>query len=147
MTRIVQALATPPFYTTYVQPPDANSPTPPEIQNSPKFYPFFNHALGAIDGTHIHLVSSLTELYESRVLSQNCVAACSFDLCFTFFFSGWEDSTACSTLFFDAFPIDFPVPGGRYYLADAGFTSSEKLLVPYQNVLYHLFEWDQAKEV
>ncbi len=34
--------------------PDANSPTPPEIQSSPKFSPFFDHALGAIDGTHIH---------------------------------------------------------------------------------------------
>jgi hypothetical protein len=33
-----------------------------------------------------------------------------------------------------------------YYLADAGFTSSDVLLIPYRNVQYHLLEWDCAKD-
>ncbi|KAH9953770.1 hypothetical protein BGW80DRAFT_1129177, partial [Lactifluus volemus] len=56
--RILQAFATPPFYTTYVRLPAANSPTPHEMRKNPRFYPFFGHVLGAIDGTHIRCTSS-----------------------------------------------------------------------------------------
>ena len=125
--------------------PDANSPTPLEIRESPKFYPFFEGALGAIDGTHINCTSSAEDRDATRnrkgVLTQNCLAACSFDLRFTYFLSGWEGSTHDSTLFHDAHGTDFFIPKGRYYLADAGFASSESLLVPYRNVRYHLKEW------
>ena len=58
----------PPFYTTVVQLPNANSPTPPKIQNSEKFYPFFTDALGAIDGTHIHCTPSAADCD----LARNC---------------------------------------------------------------------------
>src|SRR6266436_9249848 len=81
------------------------------------------------------------------VLTQNCLAACSFDLHFMYFLSSWEGSTADSTLFNDARRTDFYIPRGRYYLADAGFASSEVLLIPYQNVQYHLSEWNRANEV
>src|SRR5260370_38474774 len=132
---ILQAFAIPPFYTTYVHLPDADSPTPPEIQSSPKFSPFFDCTLGSIDGTHIRCTSSATDLDMSRnckgVPTQNCLAACSFDLCFTYFLSGWEGSTHDSILFNDAHRTDFYIPRDRYYLADAGFASSDALLVPY----------------
>jgi DDE superfamily endonuclease len=133
-----------------VQLPDATSPTPLEIQQSSKFHPFFDGTLGAIDGTHILCHSSAAERDVTRnrkgVLTQNCLAACSFDLCFTYFLSGWEGSTANSTLFNEARWTDFYIPEGRYYLADASFASSDALLVPYQNVRYHLSEWNCAKE-
>jgi len=97
---------TPPFYTTYVQLPDADLPTPPKIWKSPKFHPFFDHALGAIDGTHILCKSSAIDCDVTRnhkgVLTQNCLAICSFDLRFTYFLSGWEGSTADSSLFYNA---------------------------------------------
>jgi len=80
------------------------------------------------------------------VLTQNCLIACSFDLCFMYTLSGWEGSTADSTLFNDARQTNFYIPEGRYYLADAGFASSDALLVPYRNVRYHLSEWDRTKE-
>jgi hypothetical protein len=147
--RILQTLATPPFYTVYVRLPDADSPTPPEIQGSRKFYPFFSDALGAIDGTHIRCTPSDEDREASRnrkgVPTQNCLAACSFDLRFTYFLSGWEGSSHDSTVFYDARRTDFYIPKGRYYLADAGFASSEALLVPYRNVRYHLSEWNRAK--
>jgi DDE superfamily endonuclease len=65
------------------------------------------------------------------MLTQNCLAACSFDLHFTYFLSSWEGSTADSTIFNDAHQVNFYIPRGRYYLADAGFTLSDALLVPY----------------
>ena len=147
--RILQALATPPFYTLYVQLPSANSPCPPEIRNSARFYPFFDGVLGAIDGTHINCTSSAEDRDAARnrkgMLTQNCLAACTFDLRFTYLLSGWEGSTADSTLFNAARRTDFYIPKGRYYLADAGFASSDALLVPYRNMRYHLAEWGRAE--
>jgi hypothetical protein len=141
---------TPPFYTTYVQLPSADSPTPPEIRELRKFYPFFDGALGAIDGTHIRCTSSAADCDATRnrkgVLTQNCLAACSFDLHFTYFLSGWEGSAHDSTLFSSACRTDFYIPSGKYYLADAGYASSDMLLVPYRNVRYHLSEWGRASE-
>jgi DDE superfamily endonuclease len=129
--------------------PDANSPIPPEIQTSSKFHPFFDDALGAIDGTHIPCHSSAADRDATRnrkgLLTQNCLIACSFDLRFTYLLSGWEGSTADSTLFNNARQTDFYIPRGRYYLADAGFASSDVLLVPYRNVRYHLSEWNRAQ--
>ena len=143
-------LTTPPFYTALVPLPDVNSPTPPEIQNLEKFYPFFADALGAIDGTHINCTPSATGRDATRnrkgVYSQNCLAACSFDLHFTYFMSGWEGSTHDLTLFHNAHQTDLCIPEGKYYLADAGFALSDALLVPYQSVRYHLAEWKHANE-
>jgi hypothetical protein len=60
--------------------------------------------------------------------------------------SGWEGSTHDSVLFHNARRTDFCIPEGKYYLADAGFASSDALLVPYRSVRYHLAEWGQANE-
>jgi hypothetical protein len=72
---------------------------------------------------------------------QNCLATCTFDLRFMYMLAGWEGSTADSTLYANFRTIDLYVPNGKYYLADAGFASSDLLLVPYRNVRYHLSEW------
>ena len=139
----------PPFYTAVVQLPDANSPTPPEIWNSEKFYPFFANALGAIDGTHIFCTPSAEDRDSTRDrkgnLTQNCLAVCSFDMLFLYFMSGWEGSAHDSVLFHHAHRTDFSISEGKYYLADAGFASSDTLLVPYRGVRYHLSEWKHAK--
>ena len=144
--RVLKALAMPPFYTACVQLPDATSPTPPEIQESPRFYPSFNCVLGAINGTHFLCTSSAEDHDAARnrkgVVTQNCLATCTFDLRFTYFLSGWEGSTHDSTLFNDARQSDFYIPTGRFYLADTGFASSLALLVPYQSIQYHLSEWE-----
>ena len=146
--QILHTLALSPFYTAVVQLSDANSPTPPEIRNSEKFYPFFADALGAIDGTHIHCIPSAADHDSARnckvILTQNCLAACSFDLCFLYFMSGWEGSTHDSVLFHHACQTDLFIPEGKYYLADAGFASSDMLLVPYRSMQYHLAEWKHA---
>ena len=86
---ILQALLTPPFYTACVLLPKSDLPTP-EIQESSRFYPFFESALGAIDGTHIRCTLSAADRDASRnckgILTQNCLAACSFNLHFLYFY-------------------------------------------------------------
>jgi hypothetical protein len=52
--KMLTFFSSPPFYNEYVKLPSADVPVPPEIQDNPKFYPFFEGALGAIDGTHIN---------------------------------------------------------------------------------------------
>ena len=38
----------------------------------------------------------------------------------------------------------FNIPDGKYYLADAGYTSSATVLVPYLGIRYHLKEFAQV---
>ncbi|KAG8390625.1 hypothetical protein BUALT_Bualt01G0102900 [Buddleja alternifolia] len=85
--------------------------------------------------------------YQSRkaVISQNVMAACDFDLKFTFVLSGWEDSANDSRIFLDALrtpEYNFPWPPlGKYYLVDSGYMNFPGFLAPYRNERYHIPEW------
>ena len=146
---MLTAFSTPPFYTKYVQLPKATDPTPSEILNNPKFYPYFEDVVGALDGTHITCSPSAAEREGARnrkgFLSQNCLVACLFDLRFLYVLSGWEGSAADATVYNAARNVDFQIPQGKIYLADAGYPSCDELLVPYRGVRYHLAEWQRAE--
>ena len=141
--------SSPPFYTDNVHLPHDHSPIPPEIQINPKFFPFFQNALGAIDGTHINCNATAADRQAARdrkgTVTQNCLAICGFDMKFLYMFSGWDGSASDSTMFHDARFTDLPVLLGKYYLADAGFPICETLLIPYRGVRYHLAEWGRAR--
>ena len=47
-------------------------------------------------------------------------------------------------MFMHARLMDFMIPQGKYYLADAGFAACDTLLVPYRGIRYHLAEWGRA---
>ena len=47
-------------------------------------------------------------------------------------------------MFMHARLVDFLIPQGKFYLADAGFAHCDALLVPYRGVRYHLAEWGHA---
>jgi hypothetical protein len=47
-------------------------------------------------------------------------------------------------MFMHACLMDFLIPQGKFYLADASFAHCNALLVPYQGVHYHLAEWGWA---
>ena len=145
---IMNALSSPEFYNEYVKLPEARASTPQFIRSNPKYSPFFDMALGAIDGTHINCCPSTAERQTSRNrkggLSQNCLACTSFDLRFLYFVSGWEGSAADASLYADARFTDLKIPNGKFYLADAGFGACDHLLVPYRGVRYHLAEWGAA---
>ena len=139
-----------PFYTQYVHLPPIDAPTPPEILNNPKYFPFFKDALGAIDGTHINCsaMAAMREAARDRKggVTQNCLAICGFDMSFYYIFSGWDGSAADSTMFYDARITDLQIPAGKYYLADAGFPTCDALVIPKRGVCYHLVEWGRAAQ-
>ena len=141
--------SSPPFYTDNVRLPNEDTPTPDRIRNNPKFWPYFKDALGAVDGTHINAIVSAADRQAMRDrkgnITQNCLAICDFNLRFMYLFPGWEGSASDSTMYSDAHFVDLPVPRNKYYLGDAGFPICETLLVPYQDVWYHLAEWGCAQ--
>jgi hypothetical protein len=142
------AVSSGPFYNHFVQLPDVTTSVPNYIRKNSKFYPFFEHALGALDGTHINASTSAVNRHANRDrkggITQNCLAVCSFDFRFLYFISGFEGSAADATMFMHARLMDFMIPHGKYYLGDAGFALCDTLLAPYRGIRYHLAEWGRA---
>jgi hypothetical protein len=148
--RILNALTSKAFYGTFVKLPDEHSPTPMEISQNPKLYPFLKDTKGAFDGSHIDANPPTLDRarYRNRKggLSINVLAGCDSKAMFIYVLSGWEGSAADGTIFANALQKDLKIPEGKYYLADAGFGACDSLLVPYRGVRYHLREWSVAKD-
>lgn len=140
--------SSPPFYPTYVHLPSVDAPVPHHIYNNPRFYPFFERALGAMDGTHIDATASAEDVQSLRNrkggVTQNVLACCDFELKFTYVLSGIEGAAADAWVYNFARQVDFRVPEGRFYLGDAGFGTCDSVLVPYRGTRYHLAEWGRA---
>jgi hypothetical protein len=123
--------SSPPFYNDYVKLPHEDAPISPKIQTNPKFYPFFQNALGTINGTYINCCPSAVDQQATRDrkgrVTQNYLTVCGFDMVFYYMFSGWEGFASNSTMFHKAHITDFPVSPGQYYLVDAGFPSCASL--------------------
>ena len=104
--------------------------------------------LDAVDGTHINCFTSAADRHASQDwkggLTQNCLAICSFSFQFLYFISGLEGSAADAMMYMPSHLMDFMIPEGKFYLADAGFALCDALLVPYQGVCFHLAEWGRA---
>jgi hypothetical protein len=71
-----------------------------------RFYPFFNNCVGAIDGTHIPCVvpndKMVQHMCRKGMTTQNVMAACDFDMRFTFVLVGWPGSVHGMRVFNDA---------------------------------------------
>jgi len=147
--QVVNLLVAKNFYSRYIKLPLPDQ-TPSEIQDNPKFYPFFKGCLGALDGTHIDafVPNDTLPCYCNRKggITQNVLAACAFDMKFCYILSGWEGSATDGCIFDDARQKDFAIPNGSYYLADAGFMTCNALIIPYWGTCYHLKEWGRAPE-
>ncbi|KAK2445398.1 hypothetical protein QL285_016335 [Trifolium repens] len=128
-----------------VQPSSAN--VPPQILNNSRFYPYFKDCIGAIDGTHIRVKFPRAEAPRFRGRkehpTQNILAACNFDMKFTYVLAGWEGTASDSRILKDALTKQDPliIPEGKFYLGDAGFMLKRGLLTPYRGVCYHLKEY------
>jgi hypothetical protein len=133
------------FYNSYVQLPTADTPLASEIWDNPKLYPFFKDCQGSIDGMHLDafVPDDAVAQYQNQKggLSQNVLAACSQDMHFTYILSGWEGSASDGHIFDDARWNNLTIPERKYFLADAGFATSDVMLLPYQGEHYHLKEW------
>jgi hypothetical protein len=146
---MVDAFSYAPFYTKYVKLPTTDDSPSLFFKDNPKMWPFFQHAVGAIDGSHLPFYppAKERELYRNRkgFCSQNGLFCCTFSLYFTYALTGWEGSSSDARVFEDAITTDLVVPFGFYLLADAGFPHCKELLIPYRGKRYHLQEWGRAK--
>ncbi|KAI9087842.1 hypothetical protein K1719_030172 [Acacia pycnantha] len=68
--------------------------------------------------------------------TQNVLAACTFDLKFTYVLVGWEGTTSDSRIIKDALSREdcLKIPQGKYYLVDAGFMLTSGIITPYRGV-------------
>jgi hypothetical protein len=145
---VLFAVSSDPFYSQYVHLPTSQDPISPHIRDNPKRYPLFKDCLGALDGTHIDACPAKEDRDTARNrkgrITQNVLAAVSFDMKFQYIVAGHDGSTADSTMLERARMADFRIPAGKYYLGDAGFTGSDSCVVPFRGVRYHLQEWGRA---
>jgi len=77
----------------------------PRLQN-PRFSPFFNNCIGAIDGTHVPVIVDkdlmVQHMCRKNITTQNVMACCDFDMRFTFVLAGWPGSVHDMRVFNDA---------------------------------------------
>jgi hypothetical protein len=131
--------------------PKEGDPVNNRIRLNPKFFPFFENAVGALDGSHVPAKVSGAKQDRCRNRkgwpSQNVLGVCDFDMLFTYVLSGWEGQAHDGKVLADASENQgLTCPPGKYYLADAGYALSWMTLTPYRGVRYHLKEWSRAPD-
>jgi hypothetical protein len=137
------------LYPHVVSLPTIDTPSPSRITDNPKYTPYFDDCIGALDGTHIaaHISREEQARYRNRkgTLSQNVLAVCDFNMQFVYVLPGWEGSAHDGRVLSDAqLRYGFTTPKGKYWLGDAGYGNSEFIMSPYRGVRYHLKEQRQA---
>lgn len=72
------------------------------------------------------------------------LAACDFDMMFTFVYSGWEGSANDSCVILEALQSGMfqRPPDDKYYLVDCGYSNMPGFLAPYRGERYHLHDFD-----
>jgi hypothetical protein len=94
------------LYPHVVSLPTIDTPSPSRITDNPKYTPYFDDCIGALDGTHIAVYVSTTEQarYRNRkgTLSQNVLAVCDFNMQFVYVLPGWEGSAHDGRVLSDA---------------------------------------------
>ena len=126
-------------------------PCYPHIQNDPKFYPYFEHAVGAIDGSHMGCCPSAEDQDAAHdwrgLFIQNALAAYTIEnFAFSMSLVDMKDllqMLICMNQYMYLTSV-CQLAAGKYCLADAGFGSCDALLVPYHGALYHSKEWGRA---
>ena len=76
----------------------------------------------------------------------NTLAACTFDMRFSYIMAGWEGSAHDSRLYRDALAHGLDIPEGCYLLGDAGIPHANGTMIPWRGVRYHLKEWGNVQE-
>lgn len=146
--KVLSSINSAPFYCTWIKQPTSENPTDVRIVENPKFTPFFDDCVGALDGTQIRVrvLEGGKKPWRNRYayLSTNTLAACDFSLRFVYVRAGYKGSGNDQNVFNDAMTDNVIIPKGRFYLADAGYGVHPGLRVPYRGVRYHLKEWGKA---
>ncbi|KAL6284477.1 hypothetical protein ACE6H2_015406 [Prunus campanulata] len=90
---------------------------PDKIKDDDRYWPYFKDCIGAIDGTHIPVIvpreRQVPYIGRKGITTQNVMAVCDFNMCFTFVWAGWEGAAHDARIFMEALrrPIlKFPHP-------------------------------------
>lgn len=139
----VDALLSAPVYRRFIHRPTCHYPKrPSSIARDERFEPYFDDSLGAMDGSHItvRVSKEKQDVYRCRkgTITVNLLAVCTFDMRFSFLYSGYEGSANDACVFHEARRQSFIIPKGRYFLGDAGYPLGMSSLTPYRGVRYHL---------
>lgn len=125
----------------FFQPPSTD--VPPEISDDSRLYPYFKDCVGAVDGIHFPVTVGVDEQGPFRnkngLLSQNVLAACSFDLKFHYVLAGWEGSASDLRVLNSALTRrnKLQVPEGKFYLVNNKYANMPGFMSPYQDAPYH----------
>ncbi|KAH9143568.1 hypothetical protein LEN26_005051 [Aphanomyces euteiches] len=79
-------------------------------------------------------------------VTMNVLAACDFDLMFTYVLAGWEGSAGDGKVFADALTKGYALPVDLFDIMDAGFALTTKALTPYRSTRYHLKEFGRGQQ-
>jgi hypothetical protein len=134
-----------------VKQPTSETETSSKITSNSSFTPYFDHIVGAIDGTHIDLrvPSAIRGRYYGRKnkTTINVMAACDFSYRFLYVLAGFEGTAHDSRVLNEAInKYGFRIPTGKGYLADAEYAQTHQVFTPYRGVRYHLNEWGDEEE-
>ncbi|XP_058727328.1 uncharacterized protein LOC131598774 [Vicia villosa] len=125
----------------YFQPPSLD--VHELISEDCRFFPYFKDCVGAVDGIYVPVTVGVDEQGPFRnpdgLLSQNVLAACSFDLKFCYVLAGWEGSATNLQVFNSAITRrnKLQVPEGKYYLVDNKYPNVPGFIAPYPRTPYH----------
>ena len=90
----------------YIKPRDPTFTVVHPTLRKPRFWPHFQNAIGAIDGTHIPVTvpanQKVMHMNRHGYTSENVMAVCDFDMRFTFVVTGWPGSVHDTRVWSDA---------------------------------------------
>ncbi|CAN6695255.1 unnamed protein product [Malus baccata var. baccata] len=127
---------------------------PQEIRRDTRYMPYFKDCIGVIDGVHVEASipppDQVPYIGRKGIPTQNVMAACNFDMQFTFACAGWEGIAHDTRVFLCVLRnpnLNFPKPpNGKYYLVDAGYPQMRGYLEPYKGERYHLPDFRRGPE-
>ena len=94
---------------------------------------------------HVHMKDQPKYRNRKGHISTNVLAACSFEMEFSYILAGWEGSAHDGAVWRDAhYKKGFITPLGKNWLGDAGYPNTDTILVPYRSTKYHLKEQQLA---
>ncbi|CAN6554545.1 unnamed protein product [Malus baccata var. baccata] len=118
---------------------------PQEIRRDTRYMPYFKDCIGAIDGVYVEASipppDQVSYIGRKGIPTQNVMAACNFDMQFTFACAGWKGTAHDTRVFL--FVLRNPnlnfskPPNGKYYLIDAGYPQMRGYLGPCKGERYH----------
>lgn len=135
----------------FIRPPDYTAVQPLINEHEGKYQSWFDGCIGAIDGTHVPCVPRRENangwINRKGYHSQNILAACSFDMKFTYMLAGYEESCHDARMLDEAIAFHgFPMPPPeKFYLADSSYANKEGFLSPFRRETYHLPEYRRRR--